>query len=128
LKVQHLYGSLKLFKGEYSEVIDMENSSSKTERVTETKMKEAHRISFISKDEDSFHEFVDPLVKIEKDIQTYVAEDESLEEETYRIRRIGDRREEKWYQSSDSVDEDEKLGSSDVHDKYQGGLYTKSYK
>lgn len=125
LKVQHLYGSLKLYRNEYSEVIDMESSSTKTERVTETKVKEAHRISFISKEDDLFNEFADPLVKIEKDIQTYVAEEEPLEEETYRIRRIGDRREEKWYQSSDSVDEDEKHGTSE---KYQGGLYTKSWK
>ena len=104
----------------------MENSTSKTERVTETKIKEAHRISFISKEDEAYSELVDPLVKIEKDIQTYVSDSQELEEEdTYRIRRIQDRPEEKWYQSSDSMDEDEKYGTSNKH---EGALYTKSYK
>lgn len=126
MKAQHLYGSLKLWRGEYSEVIDMENSSSKTERVNETKIKEAHRISFISKEDDVYSELVDPLVKIEKDIQTYASESQEVEEEdTYRIRRIQDRPEEKWYQSSDSMDEDEKYGT---RNKHEGALYTKSYK
>jgi len=109
----------------------MDSISTKNEKVHDTKLKEVHRISFISKDEDLFLDISDPLGKIEKEIQSYAVESqefeqESMEDEVYRIRKIEEHPEEKWYQSttSDSDDEGEKYRTEVV----DGAFYTKGYK
>jgi len=131
LKAHHLYGSLKLIRNEYSESIDMDTISTKTGKVNDTKLREVHRISFISKDEDLFNDISDPLGKIEKDIQAYgvesqAFEQETLEDEVHRIRKIQEVPEEKWYQSttSDSDDEGQKYETETIN----ASFHSKGYK
>jgi len=109
----------------------MDTISTKTGKVNDTKLREVHRISFISKDEDLFNDISDPLGKIEKDIQAYgvesqAFEQETLEDEVHRIRKIQEVPEEKWYQSttSDSDDEGQKYETETIN----ASFHSKGYK
>lgn len=106
----------------------MDTTAQKHERVNETKLGMIHKISMISRQEEVSDELLDPLGKIEKAIQTYESadrEDDSVEErdDSYQVKRIQVREEERWYQSTESMEEDEDRYDHEV--QHKGLLFSK---
>lgn len=106
----------------------MDTTAQKHERVNETKLGMIHKISMISRQEEVSDELLDPLGKIEKAMQTYETADRldgSVEEreDSYQIKRLQIREEERWYQSTESVDEDEDRFEHEI--QHKGLLFSK---
>lgn len=114
-------------------MIDLDTTVAKQERVTESRIREIHKISFLSKEEELYiNDLTDPLVNLAKDMPTFGSELHSVLEgvdEPHKISLKIDPSEEKWYQSSES-DESELEESEENYDfgRRNETFYTKGSK
>jgi hypothetical protein len=105
--VHHLYGSLNLHQAVYSEVLDLETTQSKQERVNKYKLREISRISGFSYEEEP-HEWSNtafPMLSIDHDHLVEADLNEMSEMDRYQRLKTNDP-DNTWYQSNSYSDEE----------------------